>query len=124
MLVLSRRPQEIIYFPALGAAVKVVAIRPNVVQLGIDAPPEVAVVRAELVPGGPAGAGDAAKSRSLDQVLQAASAGLGLAQLQLRLGRADEAAKLLDNVQNALARLRRGRRQAGRARAATPQSSA
>jgi carbon storage regulator CsrA len=48
MLVLSRRPNEKILFPTLNTAVQVVAIKPGVVRLGIEAPPEVPVLRGEL----------------------------------------------------------------------------
>ncbi len=48
MLVLSRRVNEKIVIPSLNLTVQVVAIRPGVVRLGIEAPPEVAIWRAEL----------------------------------------------------------------------------
>jgi carbon storage regulator CsrA len=48
MLVLSRRPNEKIIFPATNVAVQVVSIKPGVVRLGIEAPPEVRVLREEL----------------------------------------------------------------------------
>lgn len=48
MLVLSRRLHEKIVFPGIGAKVQVVGIKSGVVRLGIEAPPEVAVLRAEL----------------------------------------------------------------------------
>ena len=49
MLVLSRRRNEKIVLPHLGITVQVVAIKPGVVRLGIEAPPEVAVCREELL---------------------------------------------------------------------------
>ena len=48
MLVLSRRLNEKIVIPAVNAAIAVVSIRPGVVRLGIEAPPEVAILREEL----------------------------------------------------------------------------
>ena len=48
MLVLSRRLHEKVLFPIINAAVEVVAVKPGVVRLGIDAPPEVIVLREEL----------------------------------------------------------------------------
>jgi carbon storage regulator len=49
MLVLSRRLSERIQFPGLNITVQVVAIRPGVVRLGIEAPPHVTVLREELL---------------------------------------------------------------------------
>ena len=48
MLVLSRRVDEKIVIPSLNVTLQVVAIRPGVVRLGIDAPREIAIWRAEL----------------------------------------------------------------------------
>jgi carbon storage regulator CsrA len=49
MLVLSRRLEERICFPDIGAFVQVVAIKPNLVRLAIEAPPAVAILREELL---------------------------------------------------------------------------
>jgi carbon storage regulator CsrA len=48
MLVLSRRRKEKIILPGLNVTIQVVAIKPGVVRLGIEAPSEVAVLREEL----------------------------------------------------------------------------
>src|SRR5439155_14553891 len=48
MLVLSRRTNEKILLPGINAAVQVVSIKPGVVRLGVEAPPEVAVYREEI----------------------------------------------------------------------------
>jgi len=50
MLVLSRKPNEKIVFPAIHTSVQIVAIKPGVVRVGIDAPPDIAVFREELCP--------------------------------------------------------------------------
>jgi carbon storage regulator CsrA len=55
MLVLSRRPSEKIVFPALGVTLQVLETRGNAVKIGIEAPPDVKVLREEL-----AGAAEAA----------------------------------------------------------------
>jgi carbon storage regulator len=49
MLVLSRRLHEKVVLPTLGITLQVVAIRPGVVRLGIEAPADVPVFREELL---------------------------------------------------------------------------
>jgi carbon storage regulator len=48
MLVLSRRVGERIFFPAIGAYVKVLSVEGATVRLGIEAPREVRILREEL----------------------------------------------------------------------------
>ena len=48
MLVLSRRPAEKIVFPGTNITVQVIAVKGNRVRLGIEAPPQVTVLRAEV----------------------------------------------------------------------------
>jgi carbon storage regulator CsrA len=50
MLVLSRRLNQRIVLPAFHTAIQVVAVKGGLVRLGIDAPPDVAVYREELLP--------------------------------------------------------------------------
>jgi carbon storage regulator CsrA len=49
MLVLARRLNEKVVLPSLGVTVQVLDIRRGTVRLGIEAPPEVTVLREELV---------------------------------------------------------------------------
>ncbi len=49
MLVLSRRLHEKIVLPDLGITVQVVAIKRGAVQIGITAPPDVPIRRAEIL---------------------------------------------------------------------------
>ena len=49
MLVLSRRRNEKVVLPGLNVTVQVVSAKAGVVRLGIEAPPEVQVLRAELL---------------------------------------------------------------------------
>jgi carbon storage regulator CsrA len=49
MLILSRRIREKVVLPGLGVTVEVLAIRGRTVHLGIVVPPEVKVLREELV---------------------------------------------------------------------------
>jgi carbon storage regulator len=48
MLVLTRRPKEKIVFPAIQTEVQVLGMKGGQVRLGIEAPPQVAVLREEL----------------------------------------------------------------------------
>ena len=50
MLVLSRRLNEKIVLPSLNLTIQIVALKPGVVRLGIEAPAEVKVFREELLP--------------------------------------------------------------------------
>ena len=49
MLVLSRRVAEKICIPELGITLEVVSIKGNTVRLGIDAPPEIRIMRSEIM---------------------------------------------------------------------------
>src|SRR3954467_14416131 len=59
MLVLSRRLNEKILFPGIQASVQVVAIKPGVVRLGVEAPPQVTILREEVPDRGAAARGKA-----------------------------------------------------------------
>ena len=48
MLVLSRRVGERIFFPGIGAYVKVLTVKGGTVRLSIEAPSEVLILREEL----------------------------------------------------------------------------
>ena len=49
MLVLSRRPGEKIVLPDLNVSIHVVALKPGVVRIGIEAPRNVGVFREEVL---------------------------------------------------------------------------
>ena len=51
MLVLSRRTEEKVVFPALGITVQILNIKPHQVKIGIDAPRSVTILRQELEAG-------------------------------------------------------------------------
>jgi carbon storage regulator CsrA len=109
MLVLSRKANQKVYFPTLGTTVQVLEIRGGVVRIGIDAPPEVPVRRAEVPdrrdlerPSGPvteSAAGDVSPEEALavqlGERLQDASAGLGLVRLLLDAGQEEDARSTL-----------------------------
>ncbi len=48
MLVLSRRENQKVLFPNLGITVEIVGLQGSSVKLGIDAPPEIRILRSEL----------------------------------------------------------------------------
>lgn len=121
MLVLSRRANETIRFPQLGISVSIVSVKGSRVQVGIDAPPEIQVLRRELEvdsmkslksyhPKSPKEPGDSARPASesgkarhdAKNRLNTAMLGLHLAQKQLAAGQVESADKTLAN---ALARL-------------------
>jgi carbon storage regulator len=49
MLVLSRRLHEKIVLPGLGITIQVVGVKPGAVRIGVEAPPDVAIFREEIV---------------------------------------------------------------------------
>jgi carbon storage regulator CsrA len=49
VLVLTRRPHEKIVLPGLGVTITLVAVKGGSVRLGIEAPPDVQVMREELL---------------------------------------------------------------------------
>ena len=48
MLVLTRRPNETIVLPGPGVTIRVLSSKNNAVRVGIEAPPDIAVLRGEL----------------------------------------------------------------------------
>jgi carbon storage regulator CsrA len=48
VLVLTRRLNERIVIPGINATIEVVALKPSVVRLGIEAPPDVTILREEV----------------------------------------------------------------------------
>jgi carbon storage regulator CsrA len=112
MLVLSRRLHEKILFPSLPAALQVVRIKPGVVRIGIDAPPGVPVLRAELSPRAAAAPPPAPPVRQMVQKrLEVIRSGLALLQRELAFDRKADAemtlAKLDEDVRLLEARLER-----------------
>jgi carbon storage regulator CsrA len=112
MLVLSRRLNEKILIPGMNIAIQVVGFKAGQVRLGIEAPPEVTVLREEVpdritewgAPAPPAGeASVEMKLRKANQLLRnrlrAGSADLKLLRRQLDLGMTDEAQITLDKME-------------------------
>lgn len=116
MLVLSRKPNEKILLPALNVSVQVVSINKNSVRLGIEAPPQISVLREELatrhaewaelppvVAAPPNEASAALRYQRLTQLLgnRLKIAGTGLAQLrrQADAGNYEAMFTLLDKIE-------------------------
>jgi carbon storage regulator CsrA len=122
MLVLSRKLKESIVLPTVGATVQVVEIKRGVVRLGIDAPPEVTILREEVL-GRSAewGEGDSRQeekttpegcriefTRTLPDWLRSTGTGLGLLRLQLDAGMLEDARTTLARLQDEFQLLRYG----------------
>jgi carbon storage regulator CsrA len=101
MLVLSRRPNEKVLFPSINTSVEVVSIKGGAVRLGIEAPPEVTILRGELKdraaePGATSPLAEPAESRLrglrhlLRNRLSVTTVGLGLLRQQARAGLSKE----------------------------------
>src|SRR5437763_17080174 len=99
MLVLSRRLTEKIIFPDSNTTVQVLAVKSGAVRLGIEAPPEVTVLREEcsaraetqeprasLLPNGAAGPTLCQLNRLLRDWLDVAAIGLALLHGQIQAG--------------------------------------
>lgn len=98
MLILSRRPTESIDFPQLGISVSIVSVKGCRVQVGVDAPPEIRILRRELASNSPepaeAVAANELSNKSVTRrathefrnQLNKATLGLHLAQKQLAAG--------------------------------------
>jgi carbon storage regulator len=110
MLVLSRRLSEKILLPSINVTVQVVAIRPGQVRLGIDAPPDVQVLRAEIAHQYPLEHPEPVPVEvrtELADHLQAADAGVRLLRHQLQAGLTEDAYATLDRLNQELAALHR-----------------
>jgi two-component system, OmpR family, response regulator len=110
MLVLSRRLSEKIVFPGLKTAVQVVSIKPGIVRLGVEAPPNIVVLREELqertaqwsAPASEANASAEAKLQRLMELLRkrlkVTAAGLAALQQQLEAGLVEESQAILSEI--------------------------
>jgi carbon storage regulator CsrA len=122
MLVLSRKPTQRLVFPTLNTAIQVLEIRRGMVRLGIEAPPDVTVLREEVLarpaeripepPRAPEPTPDRgiteAFGRQLCDRLKTTGMGLGLLRLQLEAGLTEEAQQTLAQIQEDFQILRYG----------------
>ncbi|VTS05509.1 response regulator [Tuwongella immobilis] len=120
MLVLSRRPNQRLVLPIINTSIQIVAIKPGVVRIGIDAPPDVAVFREEVLQQ-PAIAqriateiaaqrAELAMDRELRHDLRnrlnATTVGLALLRKQIEIGQYDSTRDTLDRLEFELRAMR------------------
>ncbi|HXG08230.1 MAG TPA: response regulator [Gemmataceae bacterium] len=106
MLVLSRRWGQRILFPHLGISVQVLSSRSSTVRLGIEAPPNVSVVREELAtvaaPPAAGARGESRISHDLRGRLNTLAMSLHVVEKQLKAGLTAEAERTLQEAQEFL----------------------
>jgi carbon storage regulator CsrA len=118
MLVFARKCTQQITFPDYHIRVEVLAVKPGVVRLGVEAPPEVRVLRGELpdrvAEWGPEPAAAPVEGpprqgqleRLTRSGLALASVGVGLARLQAAAGLTEDLRQTLDQIHEQLQWLR------------------
>jgi carbon storage regulator CsrA len=107
MLVLSRRADEKIVFPSIGVTVHLLRINGSVARIGIDAPPELRVLRQEIEDAPPPRASGRSPSHELCNRLSKVALTLHLFQRQREAGLAAEAEATLRRAFSALEALDR-----------------
>jgi carbon storage regulator CsrA len=119
MLVLSRRPNEKILFPSISTAIQVLSIKGGAVRLGIEAPPEVTILRNELQARSaeweaPAPLAEPAESsfrrlrHMLRNRLSVTTVGLGLLREQAQAGLCDDMERTIAKIEEDVHLLRQG----------------
>lgn len=115
MLVVSRKENERIVFPTIGASIELLQLKGNIARIGIDAPRELPILRGELVdentPQYDPEAARAARERehAIRNELNIAALGLGLLRKQLQAGQAEAADRTLEMLIEKVANLREAR---------------
>lgn len=111
MLILSRRVNESIDFPALGITVSVASVQGSRVRIGITAPPHISVMRSELkttnmpLPSCMQASHDHGFDHHTKNQLNRATLGIQLAQRQLAIGQSDRAEQSLNKALQVLSDL-------------------
>jgi carbon storage regulator CsrA len=117
MLVLSRRLNEKLLFPSINTTIQIVSSKRGIVRLGIEAPPEVKVLREEIAHRETALAEpvtishDQPLKRQVSQLrdrLLRTGIGLGTVQLLLDTGNSEAAQRVLGRIRDEFQLLRRG----------------
>jgi len=131
MLVLSRRRNEKLIFPSIQTTIQIVAIKPGVVRLGIDAPSHIQVFREEIMDPTavqPLSIVATVKLRELNHVvrnrLNAGTVGLALLRRQLKAGLTTEGEATLEKIAAEFQTLREHIEQTTRALVPMPTASA
>jgi carbon storage regulator CsrA len=117
VLILSRRRNEKILFPGIHTAVQILAVKGNTVRLGIEAPPDVTVLRAELsdrhaesgataAPAEPAEARFRALRHLVRNRLNGATIGLALLRQQVTAGRTNDLDRTVGLIEQEMQKLR------------------
>jgi carbon storage regulator CsrA len=122
MLVLSRRLKEKIVLPKVATTIQIVSLKKGVVRLGVEAPPEMTILREEVFHREPKWArGQEQEAVSLPEKrmdsnflkrmfeeLQSTGMALGVIRLELDAGRMEDARLTLRRIQDQLQVLRFG----------------
>ncbi|QJW95039.1 response regulator [Frigoriglobus tundricola] len=105
MLVLTRRPNEKIRFPALDITVHILRSSSHAIRVGIEAPPEVKVLREEICARVAPPAQPKAADHALANALSRVTLAIHLAQKQWQVGRTADAEATLEKALQTLAQL-------------------
>ena len=100
MLVVTRRPSERIVFPSLGITVHLLKWAKGSARIGIEAPPEIPILRNELLP--TLDAPVRRSSHDLANTLSKATLAVQLAQKQVETGRSEAAIATLNIAMESL----------------------
>lgn len=117
MLVLTRRSNEKVLFPNINTVVQIVSVRGGTVRLGIEAPPEVTILRDELqdravegTPTAPLAEPADARFRALRHLvrnrLNGATIGLALLRQQVMTGRSSDLERTVAMIEQEMQKLR------------------
>jgi carbon storage regulator CsrA len=109
VLVITRRPNEKIRFPALNITVHILRSTARAIRVGIEAPPEVQVFREELCPASAPVPAPPKSDHALANALSRATLAIHLAQKQWEAGRSADAEGNLELALQVLAKLDRAR---------------
>jgi carbon storage regulator CsrA len=111
MLVLSRRANEKIVFPSIGVTVHLLRINGKAVRIGIDAPPDLRILREEVAdnapPVEPRSKANKSATHELCNRLNKIALGLTLYQRQRQTGQTESAEATLEQTLGQLAALDR-----------------
>lgn len=105
MLVVTRRPNEKITFPTLGITVQILRVNGTTAKVGIEAPPEIRIIRNEVVDDGAVRATRPKSDHTLANALSKVTLAIHLARKQWEVGRSNEADTTLSTALRSLEEL-------------------